>query len=72
MLNSEEHIAECGIMMRVDNKHCMNCEEFFVNTDEEFLKPLVVIFQKAECSLSRYLSQQPQPLHESKVINFMA
>lgn len=72
MLNSQEHIAECGIMMSVDNQHCMNCEEFFIDTDNEFLKPLVVIFQKAECNLSMYLSQQPQPMPESKVINFMA
>lgn len=72
MLNSEENIAECGIMMRVNNQHCMNCEEFFINTDEEFQKPLVVIFQKAECSLRMYLSQQLQPLPESKVVNFMA
>ena len=51
----KESIRE--IMLIMEDLHTINCEEFFVDIDDEFLKPMVVIFELAECDFNKYLSK---------------
>ena len=44
-------------MLQMEDLHTINCEEFFVDIDDEFLKPMVVIFELAECDFNKYLSK---------------
>ena len=57
MQNSLDHLEECNIMLQMEDLHTINCEEFFVDIDDEFLKPMVVIFELAECDFNKYLSK---------------
>ncbi len=50
----------------------MRCHEFFINTDEKLKPTLVIIMEKALCSLEDYLKDLPRPLPEETAIDILA
>lgn len=64
MDNSLDLLNECNIMLTMKDPHIMTCVECFIDTDEEFSQPMVVIYEKAEYNLNNYLKTQTRPIPE--------
>ena len=64
MDNSLNLLNECNIMLTTKDPHIMTCIEYFIDTDEEFSQPMVVIYEKAEYDLSNFLKTQSRPISE--------